>query len=356
MRLDASLANEDMLPAGDYPVRLKVVAPDGKVVWERATTIPIAGTDEHPPFAIPVLDEEIKLDGPPGDYQFVASLESGGAARCGNVRLVVMDPADLPAMSAEVVLWGEDPVLAKWLLDHGVKTVPFDANQRGTRQLILASAKAPSPAVRSCSANSRSGWCAAVRWCSSIRPFLPIRHLPVPVLRRNSMCRHTWQIRGAAASRQRHRDASGHRGGYYRACRWAKKHPMFDGLPCGGMMDYLVFRNIISPTALSQDYTVNLGICRGRERLRWTTRLRRSAVRSGRATSMVPACTSVCGISARAGSSSTRCASARTSARIRRRIGCCATCSTTWPAASTSPWPTCPRISTGSSKPSDTSD
>jgi hypothetical protein len=48
--------------------------------------------------------------------------------------------------------------------------------------------------------------------------------------------------------------------GCYRACRRAKRHPVFDGLPSGGMMDYLVFRNVLSVTALSQDYAVNLGL------------------------------------------------------------------------------------------------
>ncbi len=44
--------------------------------------------------------------------------------------------------------------------------------------------------------------------------------------------------------------------GYYRADRWLKNHPLSDGMPCGGMMDYLYFRNIISQNALSQEYTV----------------------------------------------------------------------------------------------------
>ena len=44
--------------------------------------------------------------------------------------------------------------------------------------------------------------------------------------------------------------------GYYRADRWSKKHPVFDGLPSGGMMDYKFYRNIISKYALSQEYVI----------------------------------------------------------------------------------------------------
>ena len=44
-------------------------------------------------------------------------------------------------------------------------------------------------------------------------------------------------------------------GGYYRSDRWAKNHPIFEGMPSGGIMDYKYFRNIISLYALCQDYT-----------------------------------------------------------------------------------------------------
>ena len=48
-------------------------------------------------------------------------------------------------------------------------------------------------------------------------------------------------------------------GGYYRGARWAKRHPIFDGLPAGGMMDARFYSNIISPLILSQDYTIYSG-------------------------------------------------------------------------------------------------
>ena len=34
-------------------------------------------------------------------------------------------------------------------------------------------------------------------------------------------------------------------GWLYHKDEWAKAHPAFDGLPCGGMMDYPVYREII---------------------------------------------------------------------------------------------------------------
>jgi len=38
-------------------------------------------------------------------------------------------------------------------------------------------------------------------------------------------------------------------GGYFHADSWAKKHPVFKGLPCGGVMDYTYYREIIPQDA-----------------------------------------------------------------------------------------------------------
>ncbi len=35
----------------------------------------------------------------------------------------------------------------------------------------------------------------------------------------------------------------------YHKDEWTKKHPIFDGLPAGGLMDYMFYREIISDTA-----------------------------------------------------------------------------------------------------------
>ncbi|MBN2296161.1 MAG: hypothetical protein JXM70_27265, partial [Pirellulales bacterium] len=35
----------------------------------------------------------------------------------------------------------------------------------------------------------------------------------------------------------------------YHKDEWAKRHPIFDGLPCGGLMDYTFYREIISDLA-----------------------------------------------------------------------------------------------------------
>ncbi len=239
VRLDASLANEDQLPPGEYPARLQVVGPDGNPVFEKSVAVHIpAKTDgKEPPFAQAVLSEEVAIAGPAGEYRFLATMERGGAAKGGSIAFQVIDAATMPAMPAEVVLWGDDPVLAKWLSEHGVKVLPFAADGQTKRQVILASAKAPAP-----------GGAAA------------FRELARQMARGSQVVFLDLAVFADAASNTRwlplvHKGiVTGTDDGFFRADRWAKQHPIFDGLPAGGMMDYRFYRNVFSPLTLSQEH------------------------------------------------------------------------------------------------------
>ena len=48
-------------------------------------------------------------------------------------------------------------------------------------------------------------------------------------------------------------------GGYYRADPWAKPHPIFDGLPSGGIMDPVFYREILPQHALLRCYGIGRG-------------------------------------------------------------------------------------------------
>jgi hypothetical protein len=124
VRLEAVLANEDMLPAGEYPVRLQVVGPPKARTFERTltVTIPDRHGEPEPPMTLPIFAEDVPIDGPSGKYRFLATFERGAAAAGGEMEFYVTDPAEIPPVEAEVVLWGEDPDLAKWLTDRGIRT------------------------------------------------------------------------------------------------------------------------------------------------------------------------------------------------------------------------------------------
>ena len=118
VRFEAVLANEDALAPGEYPVRLLVVGPQNQRIFEKTVNVTIA---KEAPFAVPVFAEDVVVDGPSGRYRFLASFERGGAATGGETEFYVADPAEMPAVKAEVVLAGDDAELAKWLAEHGVR-------------------------------------------------------------------------------------------------------------------------------------------------------------------------------------------------------------------------------------------
>ena len=139
VKLEAVLANEDALPPGDYPVRLTVVGRHMQRVFDRVVTVKIPPTADatEPPFAVPIFDESVTLDVPHGVYRFLATMERGGAPAGGETVFFVADPAEMPEIQTEVVLWGDDAELKQWLDTHHIKTRPFTAEPTAARELIL---------------------------------------------------------------------------------------------------------------------------------------------------------------------------------------------------------------------------
>jgi len=258
VKLEAVLANEDALAPGEYPVRLQVVGPNLQRIVDRVVTVIVPGndrgrnreisvpqttqddriltnsatsdansatndaTDSSVPFAIPIFSEDIAIDGPSGRYRFLASFERGGAATGGEAIFHVADPADMPAVDTEVVLAGDDAELTKWLTDRGIRCRPFAAADAVEREVILVS-KAP-PAFEELWRRVEQG-AAAVFLTPDVfqKGDQPLGWLPL-------------KNKGSLARL---------RGWLYHKDEWAKAHPVFDGLPSGGMMDYAFYREII---------------------------------------------------------------------------------------------------------------
>ena len=126
-KLEAVLANEDALPPGEYPVRLSVIGPDMRHVFQRVVTVAIPAKDGavEAPFAASIFSEDVTLDVPQGEYRFLATMERGGAPTGGETVFYVADPAEMPPIPREVVLWGADAELQSWFDSHGIQTRPF---------------------------------------------------------------------------------------------------------------------------------------------------------------------------------------------------------------------------------------
>ncbi|OHB80786.1 MAG: hypothetical protein A2V98_26465 [Planctomycetes bacterium RBG_16_64_12] len=246
IHLEAVLANEDVLAAGEYPARLQVVGPERTRILDRTITVQVAKPDgkQEPPFAQLCFAEDVVIDGPSGKYRFLATFQRGAAAAGGETEFYVTDPAEMPAVENEVVLWGDDPGLAQWLAGHGIRTRPFSLlPQAGqgqgvrAREVILASHKPASPggaeAFGELARRITSG--STVVFLSPqvfAEPDQPTAWLPLS--RKGTVLPiHGW---------------------LYLKDEWAKRHPIFEGLPGGGLMDYAYYRETLPDAVfLGQD-------------------------------------------------------------------------------------------------------
>lgn len=237
VKLEAVLANEDALLPGDYPVRIQAVGPDGVRILDKTVTISIPkSTAGNPateePFAIPAFSEEIAITGPAGKYRFLANFVQGAAATCGKIEFYAANAAEMPKVQADVVLWGDDPELAKWLAEHSIGVRPFAGGAQSARELILVGNK-PAPggvqAWRDLITRVTRG-SAVVFLCPEVfaENNQPTRWLP--------LCTKGGLVAGSDL---------------YIRDEWTKRHPIFDGLPCGGLMDYTFYREIIGPSAFT---------------------------------------------------------------------------------------------------------
>jgi hypothetical protein len=134
--LEAVLATEDVLKPGTYAADLKIFGEPG-MVWEKHVTFsvpqPPKGSDG--PLAINVLRESIKLDVPPGAYEFTASLEQGGAPAGSRRKFYLSAP--VAASKSDVTVLGLEKEVEHWLQSHGVTCRPFDAAHSDVTEVIL---------------------------------------------------------------------------------------------------------------------------------------------------------------------------------------------------------------------------
>ena len=228
VRLEAVLVNLDALPPGSYPLRLEVVGPHVNRIYQKTVTVevPEATAGHEPPFARLVFSDDAIFDAPSGRYRFLATFEhSGAAAGGGETSFYLGDRADMPAVEPLVTLWGDDPDIRPWLDQAGIRWQAFDAGQSPIGQVILASG-APLPAGIPPMQNSagKSGRGAGVVFLTPELVADP--HMEASGLSRPELTKtHIW---------------------YFRCDHWAKEHPLFAGLPSGGLLDYRYYRDIVT--------------------------------------------------------------------------------------------------------------
>jgi hypothetical protein len=233
VKLEAVISNEDVLKPGEYPARLQVLDPNDRLVWEREVTvrIPEKTGEAEVPFALPVFCEEVPIAGPSGKYQFVAHLLKGGYAYGETIDFYVTNPKDLPAVKSKVTLWGKDPELVEKLAAMGIKTKSFTARKPTVPEVILVSAfpggKGKEKDWRGLVERIAQG-ATAIFLCPDVfaKGDQPLGWLPLANKGKTAIIsEYTFpQV--------------------YIRDEWAKRHPIFAGLPTG-LMDYTFYREII---------------------------------------------------------------------------------------------------------------
>ena len=234
VNLEAILANEDVLAPGEYPVRFQVVGPGQARVFEKTVTLTIPGPAEsaEPPIVLPVFNEEVVIDGPPGTYRFLATFERGAAARGEEVEFSVdVASEEMPAVDTEIVLFGADNELDEWLTAHGVKHRPYMPGSQTAREVILASGKpVGDPAALFPDLVRRIARGSSVVFLTTetyARDKASTGWLPL---------KEKGEVSGIARW-------------LYHSDEWCKRHPIFEGMQSGGLMDYGYYRELIPDVA-----------------------------------------------------------------------------------------------------------
>jgi hypothetical protein len=140
----------------------------------------------------------------------------------------------MPALPTEVALWGDDPELARWMGERGARVRPFSPNASGSREVILAAAKPPASGAQAAFADlaqriARGSTAVFLSPEVFAKPDQPAAWLPLakkgtitPIV-----------------------------GWLYLKDEWAKRHPIFEGMPAGGLMDYDYYREVIPDLVFS---------------------------------------------------------------------------------------------------------
>ena len=241
IQINVSFSNFDVLSPGSYPAKIQIINPDNKLVYEKKVSIDISETINgvEPPFAQQVFVDNIKIDGKAGKYEMLATLEEGGTAVGGKIDFYVSSREDKPIVQKEIVLVGEDTKVSNWMKKHQIKVLSLNEISNQKRQLIVIVGPDGQNIATMKNIAERMAKGNAVIFLS-----------PFSLMKNNNP---TGWLPLTNKGRMEPMDLVA---GYYRADRWVKDHPIFEGMPSGGMMDYKYFRNIISLNAISQEYTI----------------------------------------------------------------------------------------------------
>jgi len=238
IKLEALLSNVEVLKPGKYNVLLEIKDPNQKVVFSRTISFEIstsAPNAQRTSFVTSVVNEDVIINGISGEYCFSMNMENRTKVAANQIKFYVSDRTEMPSFNRQVLLMGNDKELESWLSDNGMKAMPYSQGDFSKRNVILVSR--PSANLSSDEHTELANRIA--------------RGASVIFLTSDALTKNYVPIQKTGGI-----NVANPLFGYYRKDDWSKKHPIFEGLPSGEIMDYHYYRNIIPPTTAMMDMTV----------------------------------------------------------------------------------------------------
>lgn len=226
LTIDVTLANEDIILPGVYPLVVQIFSEENKKVYERYDNILIE--DKEMPLTIHAMTDNIVADWPSGKYRMVAYFEHGIAAN-GEVIFYVGDKNDMPAIFSDIVVWGDDEKLSKWFDENNISYKQYDkASYDG--EIIIVGENAPD--------NPKVAFEELMRLVNDGAHVIFLKH-SIFSDGKSSVEYLPFENKGRFIDLQ---------SWLFTKDVWIANNPVFDSLPTG-MMDYTLYRGIVPPTA-----------------------------------------------------------------------------------------------------------
>ncbi len=136
IHVKVALANEDRLPAGDYPATLRIHGVSGDI-WTKDVSVHLeVGGDA--PFAYVVFEQDVTIPGlAEGQYVLEAALKDRENAAAGALSFAVTDPGRLPGNLGDVTVAGLDPKARDLLSRRGAQLHDYAEGQGVDHEVIL---------------------------------------------------------------------------------------------------------------------------------------------------------------------------------------------------------------------------
>jgi len=200
-------------------------------------------SDSEQPFSIKVFSKEININGTDGAYRFVAGFEHNAEAAGGDIVFYIADKSNMPEVSGEIILWGDDGELGGWLSRNNISWLRIEDAEPGKQYAILVSGKAPEGRDKKQAFDELNKQIAN----GSTAVYLTPEILTDENADKNTARELIWGAFDDGVRPSLDTTWSW----YFRCDHWAKKHDLLAGLHSGGIFDYRLYQNILKHIVIS---------------------------------------------------------------------------------------------------------